>query len=307
MQRQIRNFSDLLESARLLGCHRVAVVSAHDPDALAALKEAEELGLVEPFLLGNRAKIMEMAGSIGYRIKEDAVEDIPDSGRAAQRALELVRAGRAQLIMKGKINTSELIRAVLDKEKGIRTSRLLNQVIVLEAPGFDRLLLMTDAAINIAPGIKEKEQITQNTIWVAHALGIACPKVAMLTALEFVNPAMPATVDAAAIAVKARRGEITGAIVDGPIALDVPLSKEAAAKKGLDSPIAGEADIFINPNIEAANIMFRCLVYFAGARNCGVVVGAKVPLVLLSRAETPDTKLHSLALAILVAHQGGVQ
>jgi len=203
--------------------------------------------------------------------------------------------------MKGKIKTSALVKAVLDKEHGLRTGRLLSQVIVFQVPGFNRLMISTDAAINIAPTLAHKVELIRNTVDVAHMLGIEKPNVALLCALEFPNPDMPATIDAAALTLMNRRGQIGGCYVEGPIALDVPLSKFAADRKGITSPLTENTDIFISPDIEAANILYRAILYFAKGESGGIVVGARVPLILLSRAETPETKIRSIALGVLAA------
>jgi phosphate butyryltransferase len=208
--------------------------------------------------------------------------------------------------MKGKIKTASLIRAVLDREAGLRAGRLLSQVIVFEVPGWNRLMLMTDAAINIAPTLEQKADLCRNAIEVAHAIGIERPNVALLCALELVNADMPATVDAAALTVMNRRGQLTGAYVDGPIALDVPLSRFAAERKVIESPLVENTDVFVCPDIEAANILYRAILYFARGESGGIVIGARVPLILLSRAETPETKIRSIAIGILLArHQAG--
>jgi phosphate butyryltransferase len=204
--------------------------------------------------------------------------------------------------MKGKVTTASLVRGVLDKERGLRTGSQLSQVIVFQVPHIPRLMIMTDGAINIAPTLAQKADITRNAIMVAHALGNAEPKVVLLTALEFVNPEMPATVDAAALVQMNRRGQITGAYLEGPLAMDVPLSRFAAERKNIQSPVVEATDIFIAPDIEAANILYRAILYFAKGDSGGIVVGARVPLVLLSRAETPETKIRSIALALLVQH-----
>ena len=207
--------------------------------------------------------------------------------------------------MKGKINTSTLIRAVLDRETGLRTGRLLSQVIVFQVPGIQRLMVMTDAAINIAPNLAQKAEICRNAIEVAHAIGVAKPNLAALCALEFVNPEMPATLDAAGLTLMNRRGQISGAYIEGPIALDSPLSRFAAERKGIDSPLVEATDIFLAPDIEAANILYRAILYFAQGESGGIVLGARAPLILLSRAETPETKIRSIALAVLVGKAAG--
>jgi phosphate butyryltransferase len=296
-----RNLDELVEAARSRGPVKIAVAAGQDPDVLAALKQARQMGLAQGILVGDAAKIRSTARAAGYIADDDQIINEPDEATAARRAIGLVRDGKAGLLMKGKISTATLIKAVLDREAGLRTGRQLSQVIVFQVPGFDRLMIMSDAAINIAPSLEQKAEICRNAIQVAQALGIAKPNVAALCALEFVNAEMPATIDAAALAAMCRRGQISGAFVDGPIALDVPLSRFAAERKGIDSPLIENTDIFIAPDIEAANIMYRAILYFARGESGGIVIGAKVPLILLSRAETPETKIRSIAIGIMVA------
>ena len=296
-----RSLNQLVDAARARGAARIAVAAGHDPDAIAALKEAEDGRLVESLLVGDAAKIRAMADEIGFPIPNSRIIHEPDDAAAARTAIGLVRENKADLLMKGKISTATLIKAVLDKEGGLRGNRLLSQVIVFEIPGFNRLMLMSDAAISIAPTLDQKADICRNAIAVAHAIGIKAPNLAALCALETVNPDMPATVDAAGLAAMNRRGQITGAYIEGPIALDAPLSRFAAERKGIDSPIVEKTDIFIAPNIEAGNILYRAILFFARGESGGIVVGARVPLILLSRAETPETKIRSIALGILVA------
>jgi len=296
-----RTLDEVVEAARARGPARIAVAAAQDPDVLEALKHARQMNLADGFLVGHAEKIHALAQAIGFEIAAENLIHEPDDAAAARRAIALVREGRAHLLMKGKISTASLARAVLDRESGLRTPRLLSQVIVFQVPGFDRLMLMTDAAINIAPTLEQKADLCRNAIQVAHAIGIAEPRLAMLCALEFVNPDMPATVDAAAVTMMNRRGQLTGAYIEGPIALDVPLSRFAAERKGIESPLVESTDIFVAPDIEAANILYRAILYFAKGESAGIVVGPKVPLVLLSRAETPETKIRSIALGMLVA------
>ena len=300
----IRSFDELISRAKALGPARIAVVEGHDPDVLESLAQAAPLGLARPILVGTRAKIEAAAKKVGYALTDDAVVETPHEDASVRQAIELVRQGQADLLMKGKVTTASLIRGIVDRERGLRTGSQLSQVIVFQVPHIKRLMLMTDAAINIAPTLAQKADITRNAIQVAHALGNPEPNVALLTALEFVNPEMPATVDAAALAGMNRRGQITGAYLEGPIALDVPLSRFAAERKNIVSPIVEATDIFIAPDIEAANIMFRAILYFGQGESAGIVVGAKVPLVLLSRAESPETKIQSIALALIVKHHG---
>ena len=296
----IANFKDLIDRARQLGPARIAVVEAHDPDVLESLGQAQPLGLAAPVLVGNPSKIEASARKVGYALDPSTVVATTSEELSVRRAIDLVREGQADLLMKGKVTTATLIRGIVDRERGLRTGRQLSQVIVFQVPHIDRLMLMTDAAINIAPTLAQKADITRNAIMVAQALGRPVPNVALLTALEFVNPDMPATVDAAALVGMNRRGQITDAHLEGPIALDAPLSRFAAERKNIDSPIVENTDVFVCPNIEAANIMFRAMLYFGQGKSGGIVVGAKVPLVLLSRAESAETKIHSMAIARLV-------
>jgi phosphate butyryltransferase len=298
----IASFSELIERARQLGPARIAVVEAHDPDVLESLGQAQPLGLATPILVGNSTKIEAAAAKVGYAIPDGALVATASEEASVRQSVDLVREGKADFLMKGKVTTATLIRGIVDKERGLRTGSQLSQVIVFQVPHLSRLMIMTDAAINIAPTLAQKADITRNAIMVAHALGNPEPNVALLTALEFVNPDMPATVDAAALVGMHRRGQITGAYLEGPIALDVPMSRFAADRKNIQSPIVENTDIFICPNIEAANIMFRAMLYFGQGTSGGVVVGAKVPLVLLSRAESAETKIQSIAIALLVQH-----
>jgi phosphate butyryltransferase len=299
-----KTLDELVRTASAKGPVQIAVAAGHDPDVIEALKQARELKLAEGILVGNSEKIHALATKVGFDIPDGRVIHELDDSTAARKAIGLIREGKASLLMKGKISTAALIRAVLDKEAGLRTGRLLSQVIVFQVPGFNRLMIMTDAAINIAPTLEQKSEICRNAIEVAHAIGIEKPNLAALCALEFVNPDMPATLDAAGLTLMNRRGQLAGAYVEGPIALDVPLSKFAADRKAIDSPLVENTDIFVAPDIEAANILYRAILYFAKGESGGVVVGARVPLILLSRAETPETKIRSIAIGILVVNAG---
>ncbi|HTT63730.1 MAG TPA: bifunctional enoyl-CoA hydratase/phosphate acetyltransferase [Bryobacteraceae bacterium] len=296
-----RNFDEILDAARARGPISIAVAVAHDPDVIEALKRARESGLAEGILVGKENEIRGLARDSGFDLSTTQIVNEPDPAAATRQAIALVREGRAALLMKGKTATASLIRAVLDKDSGLRANRQLSQVIVFRAPGFDRLMLLTDAAINIAPTLVQKAELCRNAIDVARAIGIEKPNIAALCALELVNPEMPATVDAAALCAMNRRGQIPGCYIEGPIALDAPLSKFAAERKNIQSPAVENTDIFLAPDIEAANILYRALVYFAKAESGGIVWGARVPLVLLSRAETPETKVRSIAIGILTA------
>ncbi len=296
-----RTLDEVVEAARGRRWVKIAIAAAQDIDCIEAMKQAREMELAEGIFVGHGDKITALAREAGYEIPAAQIIHEPDDAQAARKAIALIREGKADLLMKGKIKTSALVKAVLDKENGLRTGRLLSQVIVFQVPGFDRLMISTDAAINIAPTLEQKAELIRNTVEVAHVLGIEKPNVALLCALEFPNPDMPATIDASALTLMNRRGQITGCYVEGPIALDVPLSKFAADRKGISSPLAENTDIFISPDIEAANILYRAILYFAKGESGGIVVGARVPLILLSRAETPETKIRSIAIGVLAA------
>jgi phosphate butyryltransferase len=297
-----RNLNELVDAACKLGPVKIAVAAGHSPECVAALKQARDIGLADGIFIGDAKKIWALADQVGYDLPAHQVLNEPDPVKAGMMAAGMVRDGNASLLMKGKIATGQLMRAILDRESGLRTGRLLSQVIVFSVPGFNRLMIMTDAAINIAPTLAQKAELCRNAVEVAHAIGIEKPNLAALCALEQVNADMPATLDAAALAAMSRRGQISGAFVDGPVALDAPLSRFAAECKGIDSPIVENTDIFLAPDIEAANILYRAILYFARGESGGIVVGAKVPLILLSRAETPETKIRSIAVAILTAN-----
>ena len=296
----IKSFAELVERAQKLGPARVVVIEAHNPDVLESLKDAEPLGLAKPILVGDPAKIERVAREVGYHVRPETLLPAADEDESLRLSINLVRDGKADFLMKGKVTTAKMIRGVLDKERGLRTGRLLSQVALFQVAHIPRLLILTDAAINIAPTLEQKVDICRNAIEVAHALGIEEPKVALLAALEFVNPAMPATIDAAALTLMNRRGQITGAYLEGPLAMDVPFSRFAAERKNIQSPLVEAVDILVAPDIEAANILGRAAIYLAGAETGGVVMGTKTPLVLLSRAEPPQAKINSIALALLV-------
>ena len=301
----MRSFDELLEAARARGPVSIAVAAAHDPDVLEALQRARELRLGEGILVGRENEIRALARASGFDVSASQIVNEPDPAVALRHAIALVREGRADLLMKGKVATASLVRAVLDPDAGLRTGRQLSQVVVFQAPGCGRLMLLTDAAINIAPTLAQKAELCRNAIEVARAIGIEKPNIAALCALEFVNPEMPATIDAAALCAMNRRGQLPGCYIEGPIALDAPLSRFAADRKNIQSPVVEATDIFLAPDIEAANILYRAIVYFAKAESGGIVLGARVPLVLLSRAETAETKVRSIAIGVLCTPVSG--
>ncbi|MCX7695211.1 MAG: phosphate butyryltransferase [Caloramator sp.] len=297
----IRTFDEVLNKVKCGERKKIAVAVAQDEPVLEAVRDAKAMGLADAVLVGDRQKIEEIAGSLGINLDDFEVIDEKDNSKAAMKAVELVSTKKADMLMKGLIDTATFLRAVLDKEKGLRTGRVLSHVAVFEVPALQRILLVTDAAMNIAPDLNTKKQILENAVKVAHAIGIEVPKVAPVCAVEVVNPDMQPTLDAAALSKMNDRGQIKGCIVDGPLAIDNALSEEAAKHKGIKSPVAGNADIILVPNIETGNVMYKTLTYTANAKNGGILVGAAAPVILTSRADSNESKLYSIALACLVA------
>jgi phosphotransacetylase/acyl dehydratase len=297
-----QRFRDLMAHATGKPPVSLAVVHPCDKLALAAAVEVAQLGLVVPILIGPESKIRAAAEQAGLDISHYRLVDVPHSHAAAARAVQLVRAGEAVLLMKGSLHTDELMHEVVAKETGLRTERRLSHVYVLDVPTYPRPLLITDAAINIAPSLDTKRDIVQNAIDLAHVMGVAQPKVAILCAVETVNSTMNSTLDAAALCKMADRGQITGGIVDGPLAFDNAVSPKAARDKGIVSPVAGQADILVVPDLEAGNMLAKQLSFLAGADAAGVVVGARVPIILTSRADSERTRIASCAVAVLMAH-----
>lgn len=300
----IRTMAELLKLEKQGKPMRLAVVCAQDSYVLTAVVKAAQIGLVRPILTGNAAVIRTILKEIGADPDAMPVCDAPDKQEACMLAARLVRDGEADMIMKGIVDTSVFMRAVLNRENGLRGDGILSHDLVLEIPGYTRLFHVTDSAINIAPSLKEKADIIRNAVAVAHALGNKCPKVAALCAVEKVNEKMPCTVEAAELTEMNRRGEITGCIVEGPLALDNAVSVEAAEHKSITSEVAGKADILLAPDIEAGNLLNKSIEYFAGAKKAGVIMGAKVPVALTSRASSAEAKLYTIALACLIARQG---
>ncbi len=297
----MKNFSAILAAAKQGPSRRVAVAVAADADVLAAVCDARKAGIAEVVLVGDAAKIHAIAREHGYDLAGMEVCDVADNLEAARTAVQLVRQGRAHMLMKGLISTADILRAVLDKEQGLRTGRVLSHVAVLEVPTYHKLLFLTDGGQNIAPDVRQKAEILQNAVQVARALGVTLPKAAPICAVEVVNPKMQATLDAAELAEMAHRGEIANCIVSGPIAFDGAISAEAAAHKGIKSDVAGDVDILLMPDIEAGNILYKTLVYLAGAKVAGLIAGAAAPIVLTSRSDSPEAKLLSIACASVVA------
>lgn len=267
---------------------------------LGALAGAEA-GLIAPILIGPTSRIQALATEAGVDIDALQLIDVPDSRSAAERAVALARNGDVELLMKGHLHTSELMQAVVSSETGLRTGQRISHVFVMDVAAYPRPLLLTDAAINIAPTLNQKAAIIQNAIGLAHKIGIVQPRVAILAAVETVNCRLPSTVDAAALCKMSERGQITGGILDGPLGLDNAVNEAAAVEKGIVSAVAGQADILMVPGLEAGNLLVKQLGFLSGARAAGVVIGASVPIILTSRSDTLDTRLASCALAVLAA------
>jgi phosphotransacetylase len=281
-----------------------AVVHPCDEVSIRAVCEAAGRGLIAPVLVGPPAKIAAAAEAAKCDISGFPIEAAPHSHAAARRGVELAREGRVALLMKGALHTDELMHEVVCPGTGLATERRASHVYVMDAPAYPRLLLITDAAVNIEPSLEEKRDIVQNAIDLAQAIGVERPKVAILSAVETVTSKLKSTLDAAALCKMAERGQITGGELDGPLAFDNAVSPQAAAEKGLTSPVAGRADIVVVPDLEAGNMLAKQLVYLAGARAAAVVVGARVPVVLTSRADTVATHVASCAVAVLMAERG---
>ena len=298
VQRHV-HFDRLLELAAPLPALPTAVVCPDEPKSLGGALLAAEHTLITPILVGDEKRIRQTATDLGADLDPCAIVDVAGSAAAAARAVALVNEGRAGAVMKGHMHTDDLLRALVRSEGGLRTRRRLSHVFCMNVPGLRHLLMITDAAINIAPGLHEKVDIIQNAIDLGRALGIEAPKVAVLSAVETVNPKLPSTIEAAALAKMAERGQIRGGIVDGPLAMDNAVDEDAARTKGIRSLVAGHADILMAPNLESANMIAKQLTFLAHAEAGGLVLGAKCPVILTSRADDDKARLASCAVAAL--------
>ena len=280
-----------------------AVAHPCDAASLGAVVEAANYGLITPILVGPEAKIRAAAAEIGADISAYRLESTAHSHASAARAVALVAGGEAQLLMKGSLHTDELMHEVMSSATGLRTARRVSHVYIMDVPLYPRPLMISDAAINIAPDLESKISIVQNAIDLAHVLGLARPKVAILSAVETVNPKLQSTLDAAALCKMADRGQITGGLLDGPLAFDNAISLDAAREKHIVSPVAGKADILIVPDLVSGNILAKQLTFLAGADAAGVVLGARVPIILTSRADPQTARISSCAVAVLIARK----
>ena len=296
-----KNFDDLFSRLQEVETKKVAVAVAQDEPVLEAVKEANEKGIANAVLVGDKDKIHEIAKKIDMDLTKFEIMDVKDPKKATMEAVKLVSSGNADMLMKGLIDTATFLRSVLNKEVGLRTGKVMSHVSVFEIEGWDRLFFITDVAFNTYPELKDKVTIINNAVSVAHACGLEKPKVGVVCPVEVVNPNMPSTVDAALLAKMSDRGQFKGCVVDGPFALDNAISLEAAEHKGVKGEVAGQADILVMPNIETGNVMYKTLTYFAPAKNGCLLVGTSAPAILTSRADTFETKVNSIALAALVA------
>lgn len=300
----ITNFEQFIEKIKMGEPQKISVAVAQDLDVLSSIRMAFDNGIINgAFLVGHRKEIESIANENSIDISPFEIIDQPDKTLACQKAISLVREGKAGLPMKGFVDTSLILKALLDKEKGLRTGGLISHVGVLQVSGFDRMFLLSDSAMAISPTLEDKVKIIENSIRVAHAMDIDIPKIAVLAAVEKENPKMPATIDAAALTKMNENGDIKDCIIKGPLALDNAVSKEAARHKGIVHEVAGNADILIAPDIEAGNMINKSMEYFAKAKKAGVIMGAKVPLILTSRASSNKSKMNSIALGVLIVQK----
>lgn len=295
-------FVEVVAAARENRACSLAVAAAEDEHVLEAVVAAQQQGIAGAILVGDQEKIRQLAAKLHFDLSPFRIVHEPVPAKAALQAAAFVSRGEAQVLMKGLVSTADFMRAVLDKEVGLREGKnIISHVAVMELSGFDRLLLLTDAAMNVSPDLGQKAQILQNAVGIAQALGVAVPKVACLAAVEVVNKEMTVCLEAAILAKMAERGQITGCIVDGPLALDNAVDPEAAAIKGINSPVAGRADILLVPELVAGNVLYKAATYFAKGKVAGIIVGARNPIVLTSRADSSESKLLSIAVAVVAS------
>ena len=298
-----RAYTRLIEAVTALPPAPTAVAHPCDASSLSGALEAAAMDIITPILVGPRAKIEVVAAAAGLDLSQYEIVDAAHSHDAAAKAVAMVREGRAETLMKGSLSTDELLGAVVKRDTGLRTERRLSHCFIMDVPGYGRPLIITDAAINILPTLEEKVDITQNAIDLARSLANPEPKVAILSATEKVNPKLSTTVEAAALCKMAERGQITGGLLEGPLALDNAISPEAAIVKGLGGPVAGQADILVVPDLEAGNMLAKSLGFLMNADSAGIVLGARVPITLTSRADSVESRLASAAVSALVAHR----
>ena len=295
------HYRDLLQRCAGLAAVPTIVVHPCEAGALRGALEAAEAGLIAPFLVGPRYKIEATAHAAGLDIRHLPLEDVAHSHAAAERGVALIREGRGEILMKGSLHSDELLHAVAAREGGLRTERRLSHVFAMSVPSYHKPLFVSDAAVNIFPSLDDKADICRNAIALLHVLGIKRPKIALLSAVETVTARLPSTLEAAALVVMSQRGQIDGALLDGPLAFDNAFNAEAARVKGIRSEVAGDPDMLLVPDMEAGNILAKQLIYLAGADAAGIVLGARVPIVFTSRSDNAQARIASCALAVLLA------
>lgn len=293
----INTMKDLVEQAKLKKTRRMAVAAAADKPVLMAVKEAMEEGIITPLLIGNSQEIKKIAKEVNLNLENIEIIDESSPDKSAQIAVRMVRENRAEIVMKGLVSSGSYLKAILDKEKGLRSGATLSHLAFFESPFYHKLLAVTDAAMNVEPEFNDKVAMLNNAVVAFHKLGIMKPKVAIVGAVETVNIKMQPSADAALMTMMNQRGQIKGCIVDGPLAIDNAVSKEAAEHKGIDSPVAGDVDLILTPDIYSGNILYKSLNFLGGAMSAAVIMGATVPVVLTSRSDTDQSKLMSIALA----------
>jgi phosphate butyryltransferase len=301
---KITTFDEMVAAAQKAGPVPVAVAAAHDPEVLRAVDRAQQEGMVVATLVGDWPAIEAYAAQTGVDLGDASLVHEPDPQRAAGEVVRLARSGEAGVVVKGQIKTADLLSAALSRHVGIRGRGLLSHVGIFELPGMERLIYLSDSGVVVYPDVYQKLEIINNVVKVAHLFGVAEPKVAILAASETVHPKIPASIDALALAKMAEQGWVEGAVVDGPLGLELAIDPLAADLEGSDSPLAGLADVLIVPNVEAGNIVAKGLLYFAHARMAGLVVGGKVPIIINSRADSAETRYLSLAMAAILAREG---
>jgi phosphate acetyltransferase len=294
-------YERLIAKAKQVAPAQTIVVHPCDESSLRGPIEAAEAGIIKPTLVGPAAKINKVADEYGIKIRGFQIVDVPHSDAAAERAVELVHEGKAELLMKGSLHTDELMRAVTNSKTGLRTARRISHVFIMDVPTYSETLFVTDAAINIFPDLDAKRDIIQNVVDLFTQVGLGVPRVAILSAVETVTAKIPSTIDAAALCKMADRGQITDAVLDGPLAFDNAISPEAAKIKGIHSPVAGKAQILVVPDLEAGNMLAKNLIFLSKADSAGLVLGARVPIVLTSRADSVRSRMASCAAAVLYA------
>lgn len=297
MKMTLKSISCFIEMAKAGAKRRIAVAAAEDEPVLMAVKNAISEGIVQPILVGDEKAIRTISEAIGFDLEGIEIINEPKPATACRKAVGLIKEGKADILMKGLVGTADLLKAVLDKENGLRKGSTISHIAFFESQYYHKLFIVTDAAMNVAPEFKEKVAIVENAVEACHRLGVSNPKVAIIGAVEVINEKMEATVHAGMLTMMNKRGQIKGCLIDGPFAIDNAVSKEACHHKKIETEVGGDADILMCPDIEAANVLYKCLNFLGGAESAAVIMGASVPIVLTSRADSEKSKLYSIALA----------